>query len=67
MFPDKPFQLFTQAAADHLGACGEVEGARPLYAKHAEHPALQAALVIFQSQVEDRSLVDFSPTGLVRY
>ena len=36
-----------------------MEGACPLHSKHSEHPALQAALVIFQSKIEDGSLVDF--------
>ncbi len=58
VFPDELFQLFIQAAADHLGAGSEVEGACPLHAKHTEHPALQTALVIFQRQVEDSSLMD---------
>ena len=40
VFPDELFQLFIQAAAEHLGAGSEVEGAYPLYAKHTEHPAL---------------------------
>ena len=59
VFPDKLFQLFIQATADHLSVGGEVEGACPLHPEHTEHPALQTALVIFQSQIEDRSLVDF--------
>ena len=36
-----------------------MEGACPLHPEHAEHPALQPALVIFQSKIKDGSLVDF--------
>ena len=36
-----------------------MQGACSLYTKHAEHPALQTALVIFQSKIKDGSLVDF--------
>ena len=49
----------TIPAADHFGVGGEVEGTCPLHAKHTEHPALQTALVIFQSKIEHGSLVDF--------
>ena len=59
VFPDELFQLFIQATADHLGACGKVEGACPFHAEHSEHPALQSALVIFQSKIKDGALVDF--------
>ena len=40
VFPNKLFQLFIQAAADHFSVGGEVEGACPLHAEHTEHPAL---------------------------
>ena len=36
-----------------------MEGACPLHTEHTEHPALQAALVIFQRQIENRSLMYF--------
>ena len=58
MFPDELFQLFIQAAADHLGAGGKVEGACPLHSEHSEHPALQTALVILQRQVENCPLMN---------
>ena len=40
VFPEKLFQLFIQATADHLSVGGEVERACPLHAKHTEHTAL---------------------------
>ena len=58
VFPDKLFQLFIQTAADHLGAGSKVEGACPFHTKHTEHPALQTAFVIFQSKIEDCSLMN---------
>ena len=48
VFPHELFQLFTQAAADHLSVGGEVEGVCPFHPEHSEHPALQPALVILQ-------------------
>lgn len=57
VLPDKLFQLLIQPAADHLDAGGKVEGACPLHAEHAEHPALQAALVILQRQIEASPLM----------
>lgn len=36
-----------------------MQGACSFHTKHAEHPALQTALVIFQSKIKDGSLVDF--------
>ena len=59
VFPNELFQLFIQATADHFSVGGEVEGACPLHSEHSEHPVLQTALVIFQSKIEDGSLVDF--------
>ena len=58
MFPDKLFQLLIQAAANHLGTGSKVKGACPLHAKHTEHPTLQTAFVIFQSKIEDCSLMN---------
>ena len=40
VFPDELFQLFIQAAANHLSAGGEMEGVCPFHSKHTEHPAL---------------------------
>ena len=57
MFPNELFQLFIQAAADHFRVGGEVEGACPLHSEHSEHPALQPALVIFQSKIENSPLM----------
>ena len=58
MFPNELFQLFIQAAADHLGIGSKVERVCPLHTKHTEHPALQTAFVIFQSKIEDCSLMN---------
>src|SRR5699024_7400806 len=59
VLPDKLFQLFIQTTTNHLSIGGKVEGACPLHSEHSEHPALQTALVIFQSKIKDGSLVDF--------
>ena len=58
VLPDKLFQLFIQTTTNHLSIGGKVEGACPLYSEHAEHPALQPALIIFQSKIEDSPLMD---------
>ena len=58
VFPNKLFKLFIQTAADHLSIGSKVEGVCPLHTKHTEHPALQTAFVIFQSKIEDCSLMN---------
>ena len=59
MLPNEFFQLFVQSRPQVLSTDCKVEFIRSLHTKHSGHSFLQPLVIIFQSQIQNRSLVDF--------
>lgn len=59
MLPDKEIKLFIESVADLICHRCKVEFFTILHAVHHKHSALDSLVIVLQSKVEYRTLVDF--------